>query len=129
MDTLTYIITFFISFFMDNRLQRSLSVTAETLRITGDQCVEYLGLQSRTSLTYLRVTGTSMQYFPEGNCNSTTSDEEYRVLDLPHINYLFLLQNALLKMPNVTGMTNLLILTVNNALFSSIPGKPFISNN
>ena len=128
MDTLLYIITSFIIFFLDIGLQRSMSVTAAIMSLTQNQCVGYLDLKDRTDLQTINVMATSMQYFPEGDCNSTAADEESRVLVLPSLRNFRFTQNRLLKMPNVTGMTGLIEIKVNNALFPSITGKPFINN-
>ena len=88
-----------------------------------------LDLNNKTNLTHLEVFNTTMQYFPEGDCNNTTPVEEQRALNLPNLTHLQLKENKLLlKMPNITGMTGLLELTVQGTLITAIPGKPFINN-
>ena len=114
---------------MDDGLQRSVLVIGETLKISGDQCVEYLDIQDKTNVPKIDVKGTNMQYFPEGDCNSSAPDEELRVLELPNLKELKLWHNKLLKIPNVSGMNNLENFLVRHTSITTIPGKPFVNNN
>ena len=127
--TIHYTVTSFIIFLVEKDLNTGILVAkAEALTIQGQRCLGYLDLKTKTNLQSLRVLGTSMQYFPEGDCNNTVPDEDLRVLNLPNLRYLAFKHNNLLKMPDVTGMGRLSSLAVQNNFFTAIPGKPFINN-
>ena len=127
MDTFVCMVWITIFFLTNNGLQRILP--AEAQKLTINQCVEYLDLQNKTHFTEIEVTKTTMTYFPEVECNNTTPQEDQTPLHLPNLKILRLNGNkSLLKMPNITGMTDLETLTVNDASLSTIPGKPFVNH-
>ena len=128
MDLIRFAIMLLIFFLENNGSQRGVFGIGEILKIHGDQCVDYLNLKDKTNVDVIDVQMTSMQYFPEGDCNSTAPDEELRVLELPNLKILKFLHNKLFKMPNVSGMNNLDEFHMRHTLISTIPGKPFYNN-
>ena len=129
MDTILYAFILIINFLINDGLQRNVLVMGSVRQFRGNhQCLEYNFLKDETSTTFMSVIGTSMQYFPEGNCNNAIPEEELRVLQLPEMESLYLLDNKLLKVPNISGMSNLQTFHMQQSLVQTIPGKPFVNN-
>ena len=99
-----YTVIFLILFMVEIDLQGSIKETkAETLTIQGQQCAGYYDLIDEVNVTEVEVLGTSMQYFPEGDCNNAVPDADLRVLNLPNLKQLIFKENKLFKIPNVSG--------------------------
>ena len=104
------------------------NMTILDMQEEGMTCIDFDTLSQMKNLEEIRFQNGHMPYFPDKDCNNSVHEEDTRVLDLPNLKILILMNIQLQKAPNSSLMPKLEQYNLNVNPIKEILETQFINN-